>query len=340
MPATFSRYFVESAGNTILAANYNGEFDNIITNFVPAGMDDMSATAAAMRTTVDPGESGTESLATSLEGEIHRIRNIIKEITGKTYWYESPATAMCVGAASSTDNAVARFDSTTGKILQNSTVIVSDLGATSGITSLAIGGALSGVTTLGLSGAITSTGASIAQTSATSSTLKLESAVGSAPVIQLYKGATNNWTIEQNSANELELGYNAASSLRVIDQASPVPVLINPSNIDAASTPDANTLFPNLLIKARSRTAADGTIQEAVNLTCSYAGTGTYDYTFRRDMATANYVILPTVRSLGDSSNIKVASTTAPTTSTFRLFTYGGGVLADIEHYVIVIGQQ
>jgi hypothetical protein len=42
-----------------------------------------------------------------------------------------------VGPASSTDNAVARFDSTTGKLLQNSVVTVGDTGAITGITTLA-----------------------------------------------------------------------------------------------------------------------------------------------------------------------------------------------------------
>lgn len=41
-----------------------------------------------------------------------------------------------VGPASSTDNAVARFDSTTGKLLQDSVVIVSDVGAVTGVTVL------------------------------------------------------------------------------------------------------------------------------------------------------------------------------------------------------------
>ena len=41
------------------------------------------------------------------------------------------------GPASSTDNAVARFDSTTGKLIQNSTVIIDDTGATTGVTTLA-----------------------------------------------------------------------------------------------------------------------------------------------------------------------------------------------------------
>jgi hypothetical protein len=41
-----------------------------------------------------------------------------------------------VGPASSTDNAIARFDSTTGKLLQNSVVTVGDTGAITGITTL------------------------------------------------------------------------------------------------------------------------------------------------------------------------------------------------------------
>jgi len=40
------------------------------------------------------------------------------------------------GPASATDNAVARFDNTTGKLIQNSVVTIGDTGATSGITTL------------------------------------------------------------------------------------------------------------------------------------------------------------------------------------------------------------
>ena len=42
-----------------------------------------------------------------------------------------------VGPSSSTDNAIARFDSTTGKLLQNSVVAVGDTGAVTGVTTLA-----------------------------------------------------------------------------------------------------------------------------------------------------------------------------------------------------------
>ena len=57
-------------------------------------------------------------------------------------------TGDVVGPGSATDNAIARFDGTTGKLIQNSTVAVSDTGQIQGITLLSINGATSGFTTL------------------------------------------------------------------------------------------------------------------------------------------------------------------------------------------------
>ncbi len=90
MGATFSR--VKNWIAEVLSyADLNAEIDNILTNFTPAGMDDMSANAAAMRLSTDPGEVGTESLAASLEQEIKRLRYVLQEIKGSDvdYWYES-----------------------------------------------------------------------------------------------------------------------------------------------------------------------------------------------------------------------------------------------------------
>lgn len=46
------------------------------------------------------------------------------------------ASNVVTGPASATDNAVARFDATTGKIIQNSTVLISDTGAVTGVLSI------------------------------------------------------------------------------------------------------------------------------------------------------------------------------------------------------------
>jgi hypothetical protein len=61
-------------------------------------------------------------------------------------------TGDVVGPASSTDNALVRFDSTTGKLVQNSVGILSDTGAISGLTDISASGAvtLSGGTANGV----------------------------------------------------------------------------------------------------------------------------------------------------------------------------------------------
>lgn len=88
MGATFSR-LKNWIAETLTYADLNAEIDNILTYFTPSGMDDYSTNATQMRLSTDPGEVGTESLATSLAGEIERLRFMILEITGETYWYES-----------------------------------------------------------------------------------------------------------------------------------------------------------------------------------------------------------------------------------------------------------
>lgn len=75
-------------------SDLNAEFDNVITNFVPLMIDDYSTDTTQMRVTADPGEVGTESRATTLGGELARIRFILKEITGKNQWYETPVASL------------------------------------------------------------------------------------------------------------------------------------------------------------------------------------------------------------------------------------------------------
>jgi hypothetical protein len=75
-------------------SDLNAEFDNVLAAMRPSLMDDYSANTAEMQVTTDPGEVGTESLATTLAGEIARIRFIIAEITGENEWYESPISSL------------------------------------------------------------------------------------------------------------------------------------------------------------------------------------------------------------------------------------------------------
>src|SRR3972149_2467488 len=89
MAALYS-HTTRADGLTLTAAIYNSDHQVHIDNGVPLQLDDYSSTVVQMQTTTNPGEVGTESQATSLAGEIERLRFTIKEITGRAQWYETP----------------------------------------------------------------------------------------------------------------------------------------------------------------------------------------------------------------------------------------------------------
>lgn len=82
------------AGEDVVYSDLNAEFDNVLTAMQPLLMDDYSVNATQMKVKTDPGEVGSESLATTLAGEIARLRFLISEITGEDEWYESPVSSL------------------------------------------------------------------------------------------------------------------------------------------------------------------------------------------------------------------------------------------------------
>lgn len=110
MGANFPRVKTWVSTEDVSYSDLNAEFDNILNNLTAANVDDYSATVSQMQSTVDPGEVGSESLATSVAGEIQRLRQLISEITGEDEWYESPVSSL-LGLANSigtglTDNRI------------------------------------------------------------------------------------------------------------------------------------------------------------------------------------------------------------------------------------------
>lgn len=87
--AVFSRIKTWVSNEILTASDLNGEFNNILNNMQPDGIEDASSNVAAMQATADPGGVGTESLATTLLGEIQRLRFVIKRIVGPQ-WYSAP----------------------------------------------------------------------------------------------------------------------------------------------------------------------------------------------------------------------------------------------------------
>lgn len=98
MPATFNR-IKNWIAETLNYADLNAEIDNILTNFTPTGVDDYSTNAAQMKLQTSPGGVGTESLAQSLAGEIERLRYMLAQIKGTTYWYSTSSSSLASLAA-------------------------------------------------------------------------------------------------------------------------------------------------------------------------------------------------------------------------------------------------
>ena len=87
--ALYSRVKTWVAGEILYAADLNAEFDNILTNAKPQSIEDLSVNEAQMQQQTNPGTPGSASLATSLAGELERIRYVLNQIKGTTYWYDS-----------------------------------------------------------------------------------------------------------------------------------------------------------------------------------------------------------------------------------------------------------
>ena len=82
-------------GQLIASALWNNEWQNLNTNFVPAGMDSYSDTDGQMQIQTAPYPGSVTSHASNLGGEIERIRYQISAILGATtpaFWYAKPPT--------------------------------------------------------------------------------------------------------------------------------------------------------------------------------------------------------------------------------------------------------
>lgn len=88
---TLRRTYVD--GDILSASDYVADHQQHIDNQTPQGTDDYSANVTQMRTFTDTGNVNSESLATSLAGELERLRYQIKHIkeavsgSTLTQWY-------------------------------------------------------------------------------------------------------------------------------------------------------------------------------------------------------------------------------------------------------------
>jgi len=90
--ATFGRVKNWSAGEVLTHTDLNAEFNNILNQLDPdgIGVQGLSSSVAEMYATADPYPGGSASVPTSLEGDIQRLRYVVAQMSGKTYWYQDP----------------------------------------------------------------------------------------------------------------------------------------------------------------------------------------------------------------------------------------------------------
>lgn len=141
------------------------------------------------RLTTNPGVAGTDLIP---------IVDVSGQVLTKATVTDIVGAVEVAGPASSTDNAIARFDSTTGKIIQNSATTVSDTTGTINFTAAAGGitlkqGANGRVGTFVANGAtpVSVSNSSIAVTDAIVISLGVVGGtVGAVPAIQTITGST------------------------------------------------------------------------------------------------------------------------------------------------------
>lgn len=88
-----------SDGEILTHTKYNADRQEVVDNAIPSQIDDYSATVPQMQAATNPGAVGTESQASSLAGEIERLRYAIADAKGTTHWYESTSTSKTDGIA-------------------------------------------------------------------------------------------------------------------------------------------------------------------------------------------------------------------------------------------------
>lgn len=89
MGANFSRIKTWIA-EVLTASDLNAEFDNVLNNFDPDGMDDASVNDAAMQATRDPYPGAAISKPTDLTGELQGLRFLTKQQETTSQWYIYP----------------------------------------------------------------------------------------------------------------------------------------------------------------------------------------------------------------------------------------------------------
>lgn len=247
----------------------------------------------------------------SVEGDMRYVADV-----NRLYIFDGAAwiidTGNVTGAASSTDNALARFDGATGTTLQNSTIIVGDTGNTAGFGTIDTTGVVT-ITVAGNAPALVLSAAGNPITFSTFAGVRLEFST-SGPFVQFYddNAATNSTYILGRSSRHLILacdGTSAARSVKVqgsVGQTADLFVVESDDGVDKFSVDvSGNVVFAGT-VDGRD-VAADGAVLDTAILDGDFSvdglmvRTGAGAYASRTITGTANQVVV--VDGNGDAGN-------------------------------------
>lgn len=169
---------------------------------------------------------------TVVDGDLTVTGTLTGDASGLTNVPAGDGTGDVAGPVGATDNAVARFNLATGKLIQDSLVLIGDTGS------------VSGVATLSASGNVNVGGAAVAE----ARYVEVSNASGQRNGFRLFEGANVRWVVQRDTDNSFKLlRYNSSGVFQdyplIVDQAN--GTLLCPNDIvlgeraDHASTPAA-----------------------------------------------------------------------------------------------------
>jgi hypothetical protein len=192
-----------------------------------------AATNAGSTTYTLPSADGTSGQVLSTNG------------TGTLSWTSAGGggTGDVVGPASATDNAIARFDLTTGKLIQNSVVIVDDAGTITGVAALAA--TTASITSANAGTAVITTGTVTNLTSTSASIASMNAGVALLTTATVTTLTATGASIASANAGNLQVtGASVASAnvgTLIVTNASATSaniVTLTATNVSAASIND------------------------------------------------------------------------------------------------------
>lgn len=210
----------------------------------------------------DSGAGGTKGLAPApASGDAASGKYLKADGT----WAVPPGSGDVVGPGSATDNAVARYDATTGKLIQSSSVIIDDSDAVTGITSLTV----DNVSVDG--GSISTTTGNMTFAAASGSIIKANSDISSSSLTKFIGNYMQN-----SSTNTLSGNLALTSTSANIQYADPNGA---ERDITAEATPTSGRLYliyntgsaNNLIFKNNAGTAIGNPIKPNTVARFSYS---------------------------------------------------------------------